>query len=74
MTKEELAKQLFLLPNDATIYTEADHGQHPEKAFGFAVAIVEGELPQYGDSIEWRDVESLTPTELSKVNAILIQA
>jgi hypothetical protein len=65
MTVGELLKDLKLLPKDAIVYIQSDHGQTPEQA-NFLNLSDSKELPYYGEDLDW-DYEGT-----SKVTAILI--
>lgn len=57
MNKKELLEALKDVPEDAVVYAEADHGQHPETAHGVAFSVDEpdenGKMPYYGDEMTW---------------------
>jgi len=68
----ELKQILSDIPDEAVIYTEADHGQQPEQSFSVYVNIEEfedGELPFNGEVMDWNDIEDI---DVSKIKAVLI--
>jgi len=72
MNGKHLKEIASIIPDDATIYVEADHGQSPEQASGVRVCVeTHVKMPFYGDDLEWEDVESTT--DWSKVTAVKIR-
>jgi hypothetical protein len=67
MTVKELIKILELLPRDAIVYVEADHGQTPEKAHYINFTKC-NDLDYYGEDIDWNEED----LEYEEVTAILI--
>lgn len=68
MTNKKLIDILRILPKDANIYIESDHGQVPEPAYHVNVSSDE-ELPYRGDEIDW---DSIDDVPKHTVTAILI--
>ena len=53
MTKRELLELLKDYPDDAVIYSYADHGQMPEQVNNISASKDE-ELEYYGDEMDWK--------------------
>ena len=73
MIVKELKEILGKLPEDATVYVEADHGQTPEQQNYVCVALV-NEKEYYLEYCTWIDVEESTDEYRDKANVVLIGA
>jgi len=66
----ELKRLLLDIPDNATIYIEADHGQSPEQAHSIFVTdeeFADGEYPYYGEDIDWKDISECEKDKISAV-------
>jgi hypothetical protein len=54
MTKKELIELLKDYPDDAVIYSYADHGQTPEQVNRIYASKDEEDLRYYGDEMDWK--------------------
>lgn len=72
MTKGELIDIWKGIPSDAVIYTESDHGQQPEQAYGLEVTYDDiTKDDYYGEDLHWISIKP--STKLKMVTAIRIR-
>jgi hypothetical protein len=70
MNVKELTETLNLLPDDAKVYIEADHGQQAETAHNILAYYGKRKLDYYGDELGWEEFCSAIPDD--EVKAVLI--
>ena len=66
MTKGELIDKLIGMPDDATIFINADHGQMDEQVGIVEISSTPEEYWEYGDDLDWRgNCRAITAIRLS---------